>query len=104
MRYFIYAWKDKKVNAFMKPFYDQSEPGNVHDSVVRTVKTGDLEKLQGFNQPIALYFLGCFDDETGEIALNNERRLIIDSDEFIPVLNLRIETAKLKSQKESQDA
>lgn len=62
----IIIHKNKKINCFTQPVFIDVEPEKIAIQEARTLKTCDLKSALPYKD-LDLYFLGVFNDETGEI-------------------------------------
>lgn len=86
----IYTFRDIQVPVFQKPFYDTNEPDKVQKMTARRVSIASPEEVVNNHlADLELYFLGSYDDETGEIV--SKVRFLLRCQDYI------------KSRKESND-
>lgn len=68
----VFAFKNKKIECFTQPFFSDVDPEKFAINTKRSVfASEDLEKIVPYKN-LTLYIIGVFNDETGEIILNDE--------------------------------
>lgn len=64
----VYTFRDIQVPVFQKPFYDTNEPDKVQKMTARRIAISTPEEVvKNHLADLELYYLGQFDDESGEI-------------------------------------
>lgn len=74
----IIMFKNKKIDCFTTPQFDDHEPEKSAIQLARSIKLNpDDPKAIPFKN-LAMYFFGTFDDSTGEIVLLDSPKLLLD--------------------------
>lgn len=70
--------KNKKIECFTQPIFTDVEPEKFSLQEARSLKIAKLEDIQAYKN-LSLYFLGTFDDQSGDIVMEDGGpRLIMD--------------------------
>lgn len=78
----VYCYRDKKLEAYDKPFYELNEPEKQSKLIARScLLIRPEEKARAADQ--ALYYFGTFDDETGKFDLKKEPAKLLDLESCI---------------------
>lgn len=82
MELYVYCYRDKKLEAYDKPFYELNEPEKQSKLIARScLLIRPEEKARAADQ--ALYYFGTFDDETGKFDLKQEAEKLLDLEDYI---------------------
>ena len=64
----IFMHFNKKIECFTQPYFTDIEPDKFVVNEIRSLKLGSLDQIVPYKN-LVLYFIGCFNDETGEFIL-----------------------------------
>ena len=67
---YIYSYKDNKQGCFTQPFYDNKKPDDYKTIIDRWLKSKkyELDEKSADLSGLDLYFLGVYNDETGNFT------------------------------------
>lgn len=75
----ILIFKNKKIDTFTQPQFTDVEPEKAAIQLSRSLLINEDEAIDKRYQDLDMYFLGTFDDNSGDIVLDGESpRLLLD--------------------------
>lgn len=83
----IVIFKNKKIDAFTQPQFTDIEPEKTAIQLSRSLQLNEKKEIDDQYKNLNMYFIGQFNDETGEISLNEERRMLLDCSKVIKARN-----------------
>ena len=83
MKLYIFARRDKKLQAFDLPYYKREDVEHEVEGVSRGLKFVKPEE-RARAADLALYYLGSFDDVKGKFDLLEEPEKLIDFEDYVP--------------------
>lgn len=82
MKLFMLMHFNKKINCFSQPIFIDIEPEKVAIQEARTLKVSDIDKIIPYKN-LDLYYIGDFDDETGDIIPLKKKKFLLDAGEIV---------------------
>ena len=80
----VLIFKNKKIECFTTPQFDDHEPEKAALQLARSLKLNEGKKEIEIYKNLVLYYFGTFDDSTGKLDLLDEPKLLLDCTKFFP--------------------
>lgn len=78
----VLIFRNKKIECFTTPQFDDHEPEKAALQLARSLKLNEgKDEINQFKN-LELYFFGTFDDSTGKLILLDEPKLLLDCSKF----------------------
>ena len=84
----VLIFKNKKIDCFTTPQFDDHEPEKAALQLARSLKLNEGKEEISHFKNLDLYFFGTFDDSTGKLVLLDEPKLLLDCSKFFKVEDL----------------
>lgn len=98
----IITFYNNKVGCFTNPHYTDLEPDKAAVQLSRLIQLNPIKSLT--YQDLTMFYLGIFNDETGEITLKKEPVKLLDCDKILnDSLNSVMEVLKNDLAKKSEE-
>lgn len=84
----VCCWKNKQLNAFENPIFDDHEEDVIRVEMERFLVAGKLEDVLKLKHRV-LYKIGTFDDESG--IFTGDLQMLVDADDIIGVREVKVD-------------
>ena len=81
----VILFKNKKIDCFTAPQFDDHEPEKAAIQLARAIKLNPEDPKAQSYKNLEMYVFGTFDDSTGEIKLLDSPKLLLDCSKLFPV-------------------
>lgn len=78
----VIIFKNKKIDAFTVPQFDDHEPEKSALQLARSLKLNEGKSEINTFKNLEMYYFGTFDDNTGKLDLLSEPKLLLDCSKF----------------------
>lgn len=73
----VIIFKNVKIDCFTQPQFTDVEPAKAALQLARSLKINEDKEIDKKYQPLEMYDLGTFDDQTGECNLHDPELLLV---------------------------
>lgn len=78
----VIIFKNKRIDAFTVPQFDDHEPEKSALQLARSLKLNEGKPEINTFKYLEMYYFGTFDDQTGKLELLSEPKLLLDCTKF----------------------